>query len=234
VIRLNDRDLVRGEYASEGGLDGRRAAYRFATGPDARELTFEAVTEAHPQRVLEVGCGPGELAARIGAELGAEVRAVDISPRMVELARGRGVSAQVGDVQALPFDTGEFDCVVAAWMLYHVPDIDRALGELARVLRRGGRLVAVTNSEREHWRELRELLGVEAPISPFPAERAAELLAQHFVQVEARDATGWIEFPSRADAQALVDVSVVLSGRLPDFEGPLHVRRAPWIFVARR
>ncbi len=44
---------------------------------------------------------------------------------MVELTRARGVEAVVGDVQDLPFADGQFDCVVAAWMLYHVPDLDR-------------------------------------------------------------------------------------------------------------
>src|SRR5439155_23857328 len=70
----------------------------------------------------------------------------------------RGVEALVGDVQDLPFADGSFDCALAAWMLYHVPELDRGLAELARVLRRGGRLVAVTNSE---WslRELWELVG---------------------------------------------------------------------------
>ena len=62
--------------------------------------------------------------------------------------RGRGVDARVGDVQALPFEDASFDTVVAAWMLYHVPDLDRGLAEIARVLCPGGQLVAVTNSER--------------------------------------------------------------------------------------
>ena len=65
---------------------------------------------------------------------------------MVELTCSRGVEALVGDVQALPFDDGSFDAAVAAWMLYHVPDVDRPIAELAPVSRPGGRLVAVTNS----------------------------------------------------------------------------------------
>ena len=54
--------------------------------------------------MLEVGGGPGELAARMRRELGCDVVMVDVSSRMVELARARGVDAQVGDVQELPFD----------------------------------------------------------------------------------------------------------------------------------
>jgi len=60
-------------------------------------------------------------------------------------------------VQSLPFADESFDTAVAAWMLYHVPDIDRGIAELARVLAPGGRLVAVTNSEL-HLHELRELI----------------------------------------------------------------------------
>ena len=70
------------------------------------------------------------------------------------LTQARGVEAIVGDVQDLPFRDGIFDCAVAAWMLYHVPDLDRALRELRRVLRPDGRLVAATNSERTPARAL--------------------------------------------------------------------------------
>ena len=71
--------------------------------------------------MLEVGGGAGRAGGADAAELGATVSFVDVSQRMVELARARGVDAQVGDVQALPFADGSFDTVVAAWMLYHVP-----------------------------------------------------------------------------------------------------------------
>jgi SAM-dependent methyltransferase len=136
-VRHNDPEVVAREYATEKGLLGRRAAYQWAEGPDPRELTFQAVAEAAPVRVLEVGPGPGELSQRIRDELGADVVAVDISPRMVELARARGIHAIVGDVQELPFEDESFDCAVAAWMLYHVPDVELGVRELARVLRPG-------------------------------------------------------------------------------------------------
>lgn len=87
-------------------------------------MVIARLRAAAPASVLEVGCGWGELAARIIRETGAAVTAIDPSPRMVELARQRGVDARVGDVQELPFENGSFAAVVAAWMLYHVPDLD--------------------------------------------------------------------------------------------------------------
>ena len=49
---------------------------------------------------------------------------------MVELTKARGVDVHLADVQSLPFADGEFDCVAANWVLYHVPDLDRGLSEL--------------------------------------------------------------------------------------------------------
>jgi SAM-dependent methyltransferase len=168
-------------------------------------------------------------------ELGCEVVALDQSQRMVELTRARGVEALAGDVQELPFADGEFDCAVAAWMLYHVPDVDRALGELARVLVPEGRLVAVTNGDA-HLEELRALVGVPREPSTFSAENGEELLRRHFARVERRDAFGSIVFPGRAEAQEYVAASATLfaGGALPSFEGPLRVTRAPAVFVADR
>jgi SAM-dependent methyltransferase len=236
-VTLNDPTVVQAEYASEQGLEGRRAAYRFATGPNAPQMAFDAVAGISPRRVLEVGCGPGELAARFREELGADVVAIDISPRMVELARGRGVDARVGDVVELPFAAGEFDCAVAAWMLYHVPDVDRALAELARVLRPRGRLVAVTNAP-DHLRELRELLGLprNRAAYPFSGANGERLLRRHFARVEVRDGAGTIRFPNRDEVVAYVEASRTLfdsRADVPEFDGELVVTRHSVVFVAQ-
>ena len=110
---------------------------------------------------------------------------------MVELHAARGVDARLGDVQELPFADGAFDAAVAAWMLYHVPDVERGLAELARVLRPGGRLVAVTNGARATCRARGQLVD-EGPQAdyPFGRENGEELLARHFARVERRDVDG--------------------------------------------
>ncbi len=233
-MKIDDPAAVARQYATEGNLEARRSLYEHAEGPDPRELAFDAVAEALPTRILEVGGGPGELAARLGDELGAEVTMLDVSARMVELARERGVDAQVGDVQQLPFDDGTFDCAVAAWMLFHVPDLDRGLSELARVVRPGGRLVAVTNS-KHHLQELRELAGKAAWEQVFTRENGAELIERHFQSVERRDADGWVTIEDDATIQNFVG-SLDADGpiELPSYELPLRSRRATSIFVATR
>jgi SAM-dependent methyltransferase len=232
--RLDDPAHVREQYATEANLAARKSAYSNAEGPDPHELVFAAVAEARPQRVLEVGGGEGELAERIVQELGADLVGIDQSERMVEIQRAKGIDARVGDVEQLPFPDGVFDVAVAAWMLYHVPGVERALGELARVLRPGGRLVAVTNST-QHLRELTDLAGL-APLmddSLFRSETGGKLLGGRFARVERRDAYGWVTFDDaalRAYASSAERLAPLLE--LPPLERPLRVRREPTIFVA--
>jgi SAM-dependent methyltransferase len=232
-VKLDDPKLVRAEYADESRFERRASVWRNTTGPDARALTLEAVAEARPRHVLEVGCGPGWASAWIQDELGAEVVALDQSERMVELARERGVEARVGDVTALPFEDASFDTALAAWMLYHVADLDLALSELARVLRPGGRFVAVTNAQ-DSLGELWSMLGAERPPYNFHSDNGAEILRRHFPRVEAREAAGTVTFADREAAQRYVDSLVVLSGTLPPFEGELVCSRRSTVFVAEK
>jgi SAM-dependent methyltransferase len=236
-VRLNDPELVRQEYADESRFAVRAAAWGRGTGPDPRDLAFQAVAEVAPQRVLEVGCGRGELAERIARETRAEVAALDQSERMVELTLARGIDARTGDVQQLPFADGEFDCALAAWMLYHVPDLDLGLSELARVLRPGGRLVAVTNTER-NLHELWSLFGDRSSrVHPFSAENGAHALARHFERVERRDARGAVTFDDREAARRYVAASPTrshLADDLPPLDGPLRATRLVAVFVAER
>lgn len=148
-MRFNDPAAVAREYASEERFLARRVTFvDYVEGQNAEQLAFEALAEIGPRRVLEVGCGTGAFAERMLKELGADVVALDLSPRMVELARERGVEALVGTAEALPFRGEEFDCVVANWVLHHVPDLDRGLAEIARVLRPGGCLLAPPSGRR--------------------------------------------------------------------------------------
>lgn len=235
-MRFDDPEVVRREYAGEERLLARRVVFRdYVEGPNAEDLAFEALRESGPGRVLEIGCGPGYFAERVRDELGAEVVALDVSPRMVELARGRGLEALVGDVQRLPFDRHTFDCGVANWVLHHVPDLDGGLTEIRRVLRPRGSLVAATFGER-HLLDLYEWLG-DPGISElgFSRENGAEPLRRHFEYVERRDADAVVVFPDREAVRAYLAALIrgrELAERLPHFTGSFRARSCQAIFIA--
>lgn len=235
-MSADEASFVREQYATPDNLRARKAAYADAEGDDPRDFVLEAVRAARPRRVLEVGGGEGELAERIVQELGVELVGIDQSEAMVAEQRKRGIDARVGDVQDLPFEDGEFDVVVAAWMLYHAPDLDGAVAELARVLEPGGALVAVTNSVG-HLQELWNLAGRPNAVGRFTfrSDNGEEVLERHFAAVERRDATGSIVMNDETirayggswDAlDSLVD--------MPPLGEPLRVRRHSTVFVARK
>jgi len=236
-MRLNDPELVRRQYAQEDGLAVRRdSQLRFRKGPDAFDVAFAAVAEMEPRRVIEVGCGMGNFSERVARETSAEVVATDLSPRMVELARERGLDARVADVEQLPFEDGEFDCAVANAMLYHVEDLDRALTELARVLEPGGRLVAMTIGA-EHMSELWELVGYRLPERPFSRENGAESLRRHFGNVRRQDVDAELVFPDSSAVHDYVESTIFsreVPRPLPDFDGPFRSGVRATVFVAEQ
>ena len=105
---------------------------------------LEALGDVSGKRVLDAGCGEGRF-ARMLAERGAQVTALDFSTRMIELAtdieakQPLGIEYLVADMTDLSrFADGSFDIAVAYLSLIDVPDGEKALREIARVLRPGG------------------------------------------------------------------------------------------------
>jgi ubiquinone/menaquinone biosynthesis C-methylase UbiE len=91
--------------------------------------------------VLECGTGTGLLLERIAA-FARTAKGIDLSPGMLTKARARGLDVREGSVTALPFDAGSFDVTCAFKVLAHVPEIGKALAEMARVTRSGGVVLA--------------------------------------------------------------------------------------------
>jgi SAM-dependent methyltransferase len=235
MSRIDNQESVRVQYATEHNLRARQALYEETEGTSPHDVLHDALSALSPARVLEAGGGQGELAQWLRDELGADVSFLDLSPRMVELARARGLDAQVGDVQELPFADASFDVVVAAWMLYHVPDIPRAVAELARVLVPGGSLVAVTTSV-EHLRELRDLLSYPpGHEETFNRENGAAFLVPPFARVERRDADVVVTVRDREKLVAYRNSMQVPVGDVPvDVDLPFLVHARTSIFIATK
>lgn len=163
-LRYQDADYLRNDqYRDSRNLDARAALHRRFTVAAIEWLpwVFDHLALQAGEQVLDCGCGPGwlwrENLDRIPAACA--VTLADLSPGMVAEAEaalaGSGLNFhfQVANIDTLPFDDSAFDVVVANHMLYHVADRPRALAEVQRVLKPGGRFYAATNG-RNHMREL--------------------------------------------------------------------------------
>jgi ubiquinone/menaquinone biosynthesis C-methylase UbiE len=95
-----------------------------------------------PGRALDAACGTGRHARRL-VELGHDVLGIDLTPEMLSRASANVPEATFleTDLRDIAAEDESFDLVVCGLALAHLPDLDRAVGELARVLERGGRLV---------------------------------------------------------------------------------------------
>lgn len=97
-------------------------------------------------RALDLACGTGDIAFALAAR-GARVTGLDITPRMLQLAKQKHASAPVrflaADMMALPFRDGCFDVVTTGYGLRNVPRLDAALREIHRVVREGGILLSL-------------------------------------------------------------------------------------------
>ncbi len=235
-MALDDPAFVRRQYACTDRLATRSSVWRDdPASPSPQDVAIAALAALPTRRLLEVGCGTGAFAARCLAELGCDVTALDLSPAMVEATLARGVSAVVGTVEDLPFADGSFDAVVAAWMLYHVPRLDRGLREISRVLRPRGRLVAITNGD-EQLAELWSAIGESAPRVSFSRENGEPQLRPWFGAVVRRDLRSTAVFPDRVSVAAYLDSIGVEAdpGRLARLPEPFTARGTPTVFVADR
>lgn len=230
-LRQDDPDLVRNEYADESRLAARQSIWAKRPDPQPLDVVFDEIVRLAPRRVLEVGCGRGQLASRL-QRAGFDVVATDQSERMVELTSALGIEARVADVQALPFADHEFEVATANFMLYHVADTQRALAELARV---APSLVAATNGLNQ-LREMWDLTGRDLGDRDllFMVETAGELLRAHFSAVRTIDLACTIDLTA-GEMRHYVANSVAhrhLADRIPEFGGTRPVTASTAVFVA--
>ena len=214
------RVLREQEYADDSHLDVRYRTHQLYTldPVDFGRWTLERLEWQGDERVLDVGCGPGDLLRQMARTL-PDWRALigfDLSAGMVaqamERTQGQEVRFLVADAQSVPVPDETFDVVMARHILYHVPDIDRAVSEAARVLRPHGRILVTTNSAHT-MPEYQALMAGAARRFPgmerreritdrFSVENASAFLEHYFDALKAHILRGTLRFPS---AQPLLE-----------------------------
>jgi ubiquinone/menaquinone biosynthesis C-methylase UbiE len=154
-----------GQFGPHSYADWRSTSLGSLTEDLERRLILRLAGDVEGRAVLDVGCGDGALALAFRRNGAARVVGCDIDPRMIARAdaqsarHGAAIACAVARAECLPFRAAIFDIVTIVTVLAFVPQPDRAVRELARVLRPGGRLVIGDLGKWSSWAAARRIRG---------------------------------------------------------------------------
>jgi ubiquinone/menaquinone biosynthesis C-methylase UbiE len=206
TINMRDKDVLARQYKDSAKLDIRKNFHKkYGTNPiEYADWILSKIKFFNGCRVLEVGCGTGSLWQHSPEliETFSELVLTDFSKGMIDLvaesyAGRNNIKIQCIEVLDMPFEENSFDIIIANSMLYHVNDVDAALGNIQRILREGGGFYATTfgkdgliNFINRGMFEMGLSDSRVIGALSFTLENGAELLRNHFSAVteEAYDA----------------------------------------------
>jgi SAM-dependent methyltransferase len=243
VYSISDPNYVAAQYQNASNLRARiRLHQKFSTNPYGwQRWLFDQIKFSPQSRALELGCGAGYLwldnIDRIPP--GLEIVLSDFSAGMADRAKSNLKdhtsfdNFAVFDAQSIPFPDGRFDIVIANHMLYHLPDMGKALSEIQGVLKPGGGFYASTVGQR-HLQELKDLVTRfdpqlaawgSIPADSFTLENGSTVLGNYFSEISLHC---YIDSLVVTEVTSLVDY--ILSGRI-EAESDLRVKLE--VFVER-
>lgn len=226
VQAIADPNYVNNQYRNASNLNARiRLHQEFSTNKHGwQRWLFEQFKFIPKSRVLELGCGAGNLWLENLDRIpeGIEIVLSDFSEGMLEQAQQNLKHSpffqfKVIDAQSIPFDNNSFDFVIASHMLYHVPDRNKALLEIKRVLKQNGRFYASTIGSN-HLKELDDLISRfdnrltswgKLPSDSFGLENGSTQLGNYFANISLYRYSDSLIV---TDANLLTDY--ILSGRI--------------------
>jgi ubiquinone/menaquinone biosynthesis C-methylase UbiE len=272
MSKFQDSDYLKTQqYAHSGNLAARiRLHEQFSTNQESiQRWQFDRLLKVAPAEalILEVGCGRGDLwrqnADRI--PVGWKITLSDLSAGMLEDCQrhlgdnlSKHFAFEVINVEDIPYPDQTFDIVIANYMLYHVPDLPKALSEIRRVLKPDGMLFAMTNGEN-HLVDLEQLVdrfndkagsgfGLMGVRFAFTLQNGADHLSPYFNNIQCEDfesalhvtqlqpllnyiasSMDSLEVMDQPNAKALI---AELRHRL-DTDGAIDIRKETGLFTAR-
>ena len=233
MSRMNSEAAVRDQYNNADKLNTRISLHdRYSENRQPfGDWLFACYDIPRGSRILELGCGTGMMwRGHLDALRDCALILSDLSDGMLnEARRNLGERPELSyeriDIQDIPHADASFDIVIANMMLYHVPDLDRALREVRRVLKPNGTFYCATFGEHGHNWHIARMLGVEADINAsFTLQNGADRLNPFFTTIRRVD---------REDALAITNIDdlvdyIVSTASLRDLGGlsPTQMRAA--------
>lgn len=223
--KTNDPLVVKQQYAAANNLETRLSIHdKYSTNKQGfGNWIFSNYRIDTGDSVLELGCGTGAMWKNRESLLRACSKVVlsDLSEGMVAAAKDTvgshdAVEYRVIDIQAIPYEDASFDVVIANMMLYHVPDLDKALAEVRRVLKRGGRFYCATYGEDGILAYLSKILSAygvaDTTNKTFTLQNGAAILGRTFSTVEKRE---YIDSLAVTHIDDMVEYIYSLSSMMP-------------------
>jgi len=222
---MNQQKYVHQQYADDTKLSIRikfHTTYSINKQGFASWL-FEQYRFAENDTILELGCGNGgQWEGRI-SDLpdGCKLTLSDFSDGMVEIVETKfsshheKVSVQKVDIQDIPFTDASCDILIANHMLHHVPDLNKALSEVKRVLKPSGRFYAATNGNGGLMEFLRHAVKIIDPETTafsetltFNLQNGEKILRRYFSSVEKFDYTDALAITKTQDLMDYIDTII--------------------------
>ena len=199
---VTSQKVIKNQYGTDGNLDSRiRIKKLFSTGKQGWASFLLENFDLKPAcHILELGCGNAVFWKVVANKLppGVKLTLSDFSEGMLESAKNNTIGLNfienytVADAQFLPYGDNEFDIIIANYMLYHVPNVEKALSEISRVLKPNGSFFAstfgknnlkeVTETFRNYNNEIDSVL--TEMVAVFGLENGGEMLSKYFNSVE--------------------------------------------------
>lgn len=250
---MDFQSRIREEFATQAETLSVATAF---TDADVLDRIRAAIGPTDTMGILDVGCGPGILAAALAQEV-REVVAFDLTPEMLAKARQRcqeaglqNVRFELGRAEALPFSAETFDVVVTRATLHHFPDPQQVVREMVRVVRPHGKLVLadVVSSENPEEAALHnglEILRDPSHVRMLSASELQKLIEAVDLRVAAtstwempRDFEEWIRItnaPERAAPLFTIMLTLAKAGLHAGidlgFDGKTVVFKHRWLLI---
>lgn len=218
MSEMNTTRNVAKQYSDDKNLTSRIDLHsKYSTNKQGFvSWLFDKYSFLENYRILELGCGNGEQwNGRIDfLPNGCDLILSDFSDGMVNAVRGKyskhhNVSFDNIDIQSIDYPNESFNAVIANHMLYHIPDLPKALSEVKRVLKQGGKFYCTTNGNGGMRLFLRDALrhfDIDAEVFTkeltFSLQNGTGILNRYFSDVSKYD---YIDSLSVTETQALID-----------------------------